>query len=283
MSTDWRFALLGEKLSYTKSPDIFAAIGESLNQDIRFEIQDLSKQRLPEALYRLRERQIDGLSVTIPHKESVCSFVDRCSPEAETIGAVNCVVSDQGKLTGHNTDWEGFMEPLMSLAGRLTGGRVLIFGSGGSARAAIFALRNCIPVKEFVVVSRGLNRCAAVEMAAGEVTVRVLTFDQLSQETGILDSCSLIVNATPLGGSNHPDGGMLQTVLAGSHAATYYDLNYNDNNLLIQKAGEVGDTVISGKRMLVAQALKSFTLWTGVEVPFEPIYQKVFGPTNRQA
>jgi len=282
MSRSWRFALLGESISYSKSPGVFGAIGEYLHLDFGFEIRDLPRLCVPDELCRMRDGEIDGLSITIPHKETVCKYVDRCSCDAEAIGAVNCVVREDWKLIGHNTDWEGFLEPLFPLKSKLIDARVLILGSGGTARAAMYGLRTHMRVREFVVIARSVSRNMAVKTAAGETFIRQLTFDQVLPWKGVIDDCALIVNATPLGGSNYPDGSALLAAFTYRPDAVYYDLNYNDNNLLIQKAIASGGTAVDGKRMLVAQALKSFTLWTGLTVPFEPIYRKVFGIIHRQ-
>ncbi len=281
MNSSRRFALLGENIHYTRSPEIYAAIGAQAKCDIRFEVFDVPKGDVEQVIERMRGGKVDGLSVTIPHKEAVLAYVDRCSRDAETIGAVNCVATEDGKLVGHNTDWAGFIEPLMPVKERLNDSRIMILGSGGAARAAIYGLRTFAEIREYIVVSRNPGKHTALKSVVGQIPLRELPFDQMSEWRAVIHDCALIVNATPLGGGNHPDGGMLTTALHVPTDAVYYDLNYNHDNRLVQRARDAGATVIDGRQMLVAQAIQSFGLWTGQSVPFEPIYESVFGNRRR--
>ncbi|PWB75944.1 hypothetical protein C3F09_01405 [candidate division GN15 bacterium] len=280
MKTSWRFGLLGENISYSKSPAIFAAIGEYLKQEIRFEPYDVPLLQVWAVVDRMKSGETDGLAATIPYKKLLSTYVDRCSSEAEAIGAVNCITTLGTELVGHNTDWKGFLQPLQSCRGKLDGAPVMIVGRGGAARAAIYALRNLGSMGEFTVVSRERGEPNTLRRAAGDVPIQELTFDEGQQVKAVTRDCALIVNATPLGGGNYPDGGNLTEILDFGPKAIYYDLNYNDNNGLIKKARQSGVTVIDGKRMLVGQALISFNLWTAISVPFEPIYERVFGSSG---
>ena len=276
MNPSWRFALLGENIHYTKSPAIFAAIGEHLNCSISFEVCDVAAARVPAILESMRGGQCDGLSVTIPHKESVVTHLDTLSDEADQIGAVNCIVKDSGRLIGHNTDCLGFMSPLKALQERLKDAIVMIFGNGGAARAAVYALGRNVASRKFVVVARSSAKMAAVEKGAGTVPVEFYRLGRPNEWLPAVRHAALIVNATPLGGANFPAGGELLAAVAERSNSIYYDLNYTDNNGLIQQAAASGFEVIDGKQMLVAQGIESMRLWSGVTVPFEPVFDKVF-------
>ena len=91
-----------------------------------------------------------------------------------------------------------------------------------------------------------------------------------------IDLYDLVVNCTPLGGWNAIDESPLPDWFDWSMTRTYYDLNYNQNNLLIIGASQAGVKAIDGSIMLVAQALKSLQLWTSLDIPFEPVYNEVF-------
>lgn len=276
MNPRWRFGLLGERIHYTKSPDIFRAIGEYLSLSISFEVCDVAGAQVSSVLESMRGGQVDGLFVTIPHKERVVAHLDAVTDEADQIGAVNCIVNDNGRLVGHNTDCLGFMYPLNALKERLKDATVMIFGSGGAARAAVYALARKITVREIVVVARSSARLAAIEKAAESIPVRSYRMDRPNEWLPAIPNAALIVNATPLGGANFSDGGDLRAAVSGRSDAIYYDLNYTDNNGLIQQAAASGFGVIDGKEMLVAQAIESMRLWSGVTVPFEPIFKRVF-------
>jgi len=282
MSPRWRFGLLGENIQYTKSPAIFEAIGNNLGESIQFDVHDVASARVPIILESMKRGELDGLSVTIPHKETVMPLVDRMSDDAQQIGAVNSIGRSGCILEGHNTDWAGFCVPLLAMKEKLKGKPVLIFGTGGAARACMYALRVHFEVGEFTIVSRSMSRRAIVERAIGRTQAVIFAMERKEEWLAAMRKSVLIVNATPLGGGNVPDGGELLSVMAGCRDGIYYDLNYNHNNELTDAASKVGAVVIDGKWMLVAQAVASMRLWTGVIVSFEAILKAVFPSAARR-
>ncbi len=93
------------------------------------------------ALDAMRALGIDGLSVTMPHKTDVAELVDERSPQADQLGAVNCVVRNGDRLVGHNTDGAGFLASLRADAAfDPFGRRCVVLGAGGAARAVVLAL-----------------------------------------------------------------------------------------------------------------------------------------------
>lgn len=276
MNPRWRFGLLGERIQYTKSPVIFEAIAKYLGESIQFDVYDVHAEQVASVLDFLKNGELDGLSVTVPHKETVMPLIDRLSDDAQEIGAVNSIGRAGQILKGHNTDWAGFCVPLLAAKEKLAGKQALIFGAGGAARACMFALRHEFAVSQFVVVSRSGAKRAAVERAAGNVPVSFISLEVHNDWLSALCKSAIVVNATPLGGGNAPDGSELLSVMPECRNRIYYDLNYNDNNELTSAAAKSGAAVIDGRSMLAAQAIASMRLWTGVEVPFEPILTAVF-------
>ena len=90
----------------------------------------------------------------MPHKSTVCSLLDEISDSAQTLNAVNCIVNDSGKLKGHNTDGDGFLDAVKHDAGLdVAGKKVLVVGSGGSARSIICSLGKA-GAAEIAVINR---------------------------------------------------------------------------------------------------------------------------------
>ena len=178
-----RFGLIGRPLGHSASAAYFT---EKFNRegisDCEYSLYELgSIGVLPGLLERLPE--LCGLNVTIPYKRDVMAFLDSVSPEAEAIGAVNCIRrTADGRLAGHNTDVIGLRAALNELLGAAQPGQALVLGTGGASQAVQYALaERDIP---FALVSR--------EAAKGNYT-----YDDLPCET--VEASRLIVNASPVG------------------------------------------------------------------------------------
>lgn len=211
---------------------------------------------------------VRGLSVTIPHKETVTARLHRADPSVSGAGACNTVVYEQGRWTGYNTDAAGFMEPL---TGRLSDGRIrraTVIGAGGAARAVVWALREA--GVDLLIVNRTLPRAQALaaEMSASPVA---LTAPDLAQR--ISDYADLIVQATSIGMQRHGKEArapvrdpIAQVPLTGREIV--YDIVYAPPETpLLARARAAGCTIVFGYEMLLGQAYQQFRLFTGVPYP----------------
>jgi shikimate dehydrogenase len=184
-----------------------------------------------------------------------------------------------GKLVGFNTDINGFLYPLLSLKEKTKLSNALVIGYGGAAKGVVYALANPLEFEKIVVAGHNQERLEKAQRRMSNI-VRVdqldtVTFDELvSFDTSNID---LIVNCTPLGGSLYQNDSPFPELFDWPKERIYYDLNYNRDNLIIATARQDGLDTIDGSAMLVAQALKSLEHWTGQAIPFEPVYQAVFG------
>ena len=197
---------------------------------------------------------IRGFNVTVPYKQSIISMLDHIDADAESIGAVNCVTVNHGKLTGHNTDAPAFLTSLDHTG--WTPSQALILGTGGAAQAVAHALRQRdIP---FRFVSRHPGEW---KVESGER--RVIGYDQLS--TLSLPPSTLIVNATPVG--MYPDIDKTPLDFNNSHfsflnSQFVYDLIYNPSpTLLMRQAAALGAKTKDGLEMLHLQAALSWNLF----------------------
>jgi shikimate dehydrogenase len=185
-----------------------------------------------------------GLNVTIPYKETVIAYLNELSPEAVSIGAVNCIRISSGKTTGYNTDYIGFLRSLKKFL-RPHQLKALILGTGGSSRAVLFAL-NQLGIDTILVSRVKKNNC--------------LTYAELNKE--IIQQRLLIVNTTPLGmfpSTNYcPD--LPYDALTANHLL--FDLIYNPcETLFMQKGKKYGATVVNGLEMLQIQADECWKRW----------------------
>lgn len=279
MSDFYKLGVIGQNISYSQSRDIFEAVFRLASVSGSFDVLSVDPDELVDRIGQLVSKGYQGLSVTIPFKSAVIPLLADVEPLAKRLNAVNCIVISDGKMTGHNTDRNGFAASLESANVTLEGRRALIFGHGGSASIAVYSLASDFGIRDFTVVGRSEKKLRDFrDKLAGIVPDLDILIESTEEfAVGFDDRYGLAVNCTPLGGWNDPDRSPLPKRFDWSAIDLYYDLNYNRDNRVIQSARSAGVTAIDGSSMLVAQALVSFHLWSGNTVEFEPVYRAVFG------
>ncbi len=273
----FRFGLIGNNVTYSKSADIFKAIFEQHNIDGSCEVFNIKPDQFEQRFQQITDKVVDGVSVTIPYKKDVISHLDEVAPIANAIKAVNSIQMKDGKRIGYNSDCFGFSYPLRKYSEKLKHGKALIFGAGGAAKAAVYALFADYEIKDFVIVARELQKIKQFkETIPSELKglhIQGCTFDDYTFD----DRFAICVNCTPLGGWNMSDVMPFPSKCDLQKIKIYYDLNYNADNKCMEFAESKSHHTIDGSTMLVAQAVRSFYLWTGIQTQFEPIYDQVFG------
>ena len=292
MSKTYKFGLLGHRIGYSKSSDIFKTIFEMLSISGEFISVDISHEKIDEGLQKCIKLNLDGFSVTIPHKGNVIPFLNNIEKDALKLGAVNSIKIENNKLSGFNTDIYGFCESLKEYKDILKDKKALIIGAGGAARAVIFALKNKFGIRDFILLGRDKLKLDQfiknLEPIIEGANLSSVTFDTELPVTPVAPIIPAVpitpavlvdfaVNCSPLGGFNYPNEPIFNDMISPEKLLLYYDLNYNDNNNVIKKLQSLDIPCIDGKYMLVAQAVKSLYLWTGLTVSEKELYNKIFG------
>lgn len=277
MSQQFRFGLIGRDISYSRSVDIFEAIFDHCKEPGRFELFSLEPLDLHAQLRQLVLNGYKAFSVTIPYKQSVISVLDELDNTAKRLQAVNSIAVTDGRLLGYNTDCYGFSLPLKQHAATLRSGHAIVLGCGGAAKAVMHTLCFDMKMKQVTIVGRSAKKLAQfkseVESFVSGMKVETLEWLELNRVNA--NKPDIVINCTPLGGPNHPDENSFDGI-GFPDSQIYYDLNYNDENKLIECASQAGRITIDGSAMLVGQAVRSFDIWTGLSVPVEVIYERVF-------
>ena len=153
-----RFAVVGDPIGHSKSPKMHGAALRALGLPHTYEAIRATPEELPRVLAQVREGVLDGLNVTVPHKERVMTLVDALDASARVAGAANTVVRGaDAKLVAHNTDAPALAAEIARLRGGApfpAGARGLVLGSGGAARGAIAALGVHLGLRDVVVRAR---------------------------------------------------------------------------------------------------------------------------------
>ena len=234
-----RFGLLGEKLGHSYSPELHAFFG-----DYDYELFEVAPGDLGDFL---RERDFQGLNVTIPYKTTVHDICEHLTEAAEAIGSVNTVVKQpDGTLLGDNTDAAGFEGMVWKSRVRVLGRKCLVLGSGGASLAVRYVL-NKLGAGQVVVISR-----------SGEDN-----YDNLDKHK----DASVIVNTTPVG--MYPKTGTAPVDLRDfPQCEGVLDIIYNPaRTALIQQAEALGIPCLGGLYMLVEQARCASQVFTGKPLP----------------
>lgn len=254
-------AVIGHPVAHSLSPAIHNAAFAACGIDWAYLAFDVAPGGGAAAVEAMRTLHLGGLSVTMPHKADVAQAVDRCTPAARRLGAVNCVAWEQGELVGHNTDGDGFLDSLMPALSRpLPELRCFVLGAGGAARSVIVALAAAGAAEVAVCnrTSRRAEAAAALAGSAGSVAA--------SSQVGGYD---VVVNATSLGMAGTNGAGLVPVDPSRLHdGQLVVDLVYNPlRTRLLAEAAARGAAVLDGVGMLVHQAAHQFTLWTGRDAP----------------
>lgn len=242
-----RCGLLGEHLGHSFSPLIHGTLA-----DYTYELLERSPEEV-EAF--VKQGGYDAFNVTIPYKKTLIPFLDRLSPEAEKIGAVNTVVRrSDGTLDGYNTDYFGFDSMLSASNIEVYGKKALVLGSGGASNTVQAVLRDR-GVRELVVIGRSLEN----------------NYENLDRHA----DAEIIVNTTPVG--MYPNNGASPIDLSLFPACRgVLDVIYNPaKTALLLDAEARGIAACGGLWMLVAQAVRAFEYFTGEEAEDGSI-EKIF-------
>jgi shikimate dehydrogenase len=205
-----------------------------------------------------------GCNVTIPHKQSIIPFLDRLDPRASAIGAVNCVVPEDGAPAGYNTDIDGVAAALDSV--ELRGRKAALIGAGGAARAVVAYLASRA-VGRITLVVRNPERAETLRPLAPGVDMLVLGFDDAEMAIG---GAAAIINASPLGmaGGDPMPQSLLDAVRGHAAGATVFDLVTTPVETEFLMAGAAGGGhPVDGLAMLVGQAARAFELFFGAPAP----------------
>jgi shikimate dehydrogenase len=266
-------AIIGYPIGHSLSPAIYNATFPAMGIDARYEAWSTPPESVPEAILRLRDEQMLGMNVTVPHKEAVLDILDEVDETARAIGAVNCISKEGDRLRGHNTDMYGFVRSLREAGCDPRGLRVLVLGVGGSARAVTNGLLQA-GAASLVLAGRTASRVDALAEA-----LHTYWPDARVECAGWLDGrfleaagrADLIVNCTPIGmrhSEMEHESPLPSEMLRPD--VWIFDLVANPlRTPLFAQAQDAGARPIGGLEMLVYQAVESIRHWTGREPPVD--------------
>ncbi len=269
-------AILGDPVGHSRSPQMHNAAFAALGLDYCYVPFPVRPSALRLAVRGLAALGIAGANVTIPHKERVVSYLDELSTEARLIGAVNTIHQREGRLVGYNTDARGFLRAFQEDTGvSIRGGRFLVLGAGGAARAVIVGLA-LGGARAVTIANRSVSKARHL---AGRFR-RMFSSLDWSVATSIRAlppsrDFRGVIQATPMGMNMNDPSPVPAEWLNRSLAV--YDLVYPGPTSLLRIAEQVGARHAAGLGMLVHQGALAFTIWTGRRAPIDVMRRALLG------
>jgi shikimate dehydrogenase len=278
-----KFGVIGYPLTHSLSPQIHNYAFQNLHIDATYEKIEIFPADFDKSILRLKQSDLSGFNVTIPFKNQVIDLLDEVDHDATVVGAVNTVVAQGDRWLGYNTDIAGFIFPLRNTGRHFR--KCLVLGTGGAARAVIYALGNYYVPGEIMIAGRDIKKagdlCTHFRSYMNGTTLNHCAIDNVYER---LQDFDLIVNVTPLGTFPAIESSVLPDLVNLKEGVVVYDLVYNPiKTKLLQDAEKAGKDVVllNGMEMLLRQAAYSFKIWTGEEMPIDRVRNTIISEFTR--
>ena len=269
-------AVIGNPIAHSLSPAIHNAAFVELDLDFVYvacRVEDVKN-----ALAGMRAfNNFRGMSVTIPHKIEIMKYVDEIAEVDRSIGSINTVINEQGKLLGFGTDGPGALKAIVDAGVDIDGEKILMLGSGGAARAISFTLARNAKLGELSIldVNEIMLQQLTADLRAGTdafIKSELLTKNSLA---GAMENADIIIHCTPVGMHPNEDASLIPAEFFRPEQVIF-DVVYTPlETKMLAQAGERGLKIISGVDMFINQAVLQFERFTGVDAPVEVMRQVV--------
>lgn len=271
--------IIGHPIGHTLSPALHYVAAADNGIALTYSAYDVVPSNLRQALDGVRALSIDGLNVTVPHKVAVMEFLDKLTPEAKKIGAVNTIMRKGRKLIGHNTDSVGFVTSIKeNTRFEINEKRVFVYGAGGAARAVIFGLIAEGATEIFIcnrTESKAVSLSIDIFMEEPSANLKPIGFNE-NNLVELVESADIIVNTTSIGmggGDETPPG------LTKIHKEQLVvDIVYRPLlTPFLRQAHMAGAKTLDGLWMLIHQGAEAFRLWTDKPFPVDKARKAMLG------
>ena len=274
-----RYAVVGNPIAHSKSPDIHAAFARETGQDLSYERLLAPLDGFVETVAQFQRAGGRGLNVTVPFKLEAFALAQEHSPRALRAGACNTLAWRGTHWFGDNTDGAGLVRDLdVNLGIALGGHDVLVLGAGGAARGILAPLLGVNP-RSLTISNRTADK--ALELARAFAALGPIR--ALSPAAVAGTHFDVVLNATSsslatAGAELPPWPG---TIFVG--VALAYDLMYGNEPTAFERWAHANGAarVADGFGMLLEQAAESFLIWRGVRPETAPVYALLRGDRTR--
>jgi len=280
--------VIGSPITHVSSPQLHNRAFAMLGLDYVYVALDVSLENLEAAVRGIRAMNIRGCNVAKPNRWEIAQYLDAITPAAKMVGAVNMVINDDGKLTGHMTDGMGYVYGLQEEGVAIKGKKMTILGAGGAGTAiqiqcaldgirelSIFDLQSGMYPHAQETAEKIRRMCpeCLVQVYPLEDTVKL--YEEIA-DSDILTDATVVGFGDMVGQTNIADPKVLRKDLVVTTSI------YNPKKTkLLQDAETNGCKVINGLNMLVGQAAVAFEMWVGQKMPVKRIIQELYTDSGK--
>ena len=249
-----KYLVIGNPITHSLSPKLHNYWIKQNNIDAIYDKKKLNENELYNLILNVKERNISGINVTVPFKNSVIPLLDELSEESNKTQSVNTIYLKDKRIIGHNTDIEGFENAIKKINFDFKNKKIFILGAGGVVPSIIYASMK-MDSSEIFVSNRTSEKAEKVKNIFNNIKL---------VSWGDVPDFDVIINATSLG-LNQEDKINLDLTQIGKNKL-FYDVIYNPTETnFLKKAKKLGNKCENGKLMFIYQAFSSFKLWHGIE------------------
>ena len=270
--------LIGTPVEHSKSPAMYNHCFQKFGLDWAYLAFDIPQEKAGDAVQAIRTLGMRGANVTMPCKNAVIPYLDKLTPAAEAIQAVNTIVNENGTLVGHNTDGCGYTQNLRRSGVEVKGKKIVLLGGGGAASAIAIqaALEGAAEIAVFNLkdafwprVEKGLQAIAKAAPGCA-ITLNDLQ-DREALHRAIL-RCDILSNATRVGMAPYEDQSNITDLSWFRPDLIVTDVVYAPpQTRMLREAQAAGCLTRDGLGMLLCQGAEAFRLYSGMEMPVEEI------------
>lgn len=240
-------ALIGSPVGHSGSPAMYNYSFQKLGLDYAYLAFDIQIEEVKDFIDSMRLLKMKGGNVTMPCKTEAAKYMDELSPAAKIIGAINTIVNDNGKLIGHITDGEGFVNNLRDHGVEIKGKKITVAGGGGAATAIQVqcALDGAREITIFNIkdkfFEKTLETAKKIREAVPECIVNVYDIADTKKMIEEIQSSDIFANATIIGMKPMDDQSVVKDLAAFHKDLVVADAVYNpEETKLLREAKEAG-------------------------------------------
>lgn len=275
--------LIGTPVEHSKSPAMYNHCFEKFGLDWAYLAFDIQQEDTGAAVQAIRTLNLRGANVTMPCKNAVIPYLDKLTPAAEAIQAVNTIVNEDGVLVGYNTDGCGYTQNLRRSGVEVAGKKIVLLGGGGAASAIAIqaALEGAAEIAVFNLkdafwprVEQGLK---AIAKAAPGCAISLNDLEDREALHQAILRCDILSNATRVGMAPYEDQSNITDLSWFRPDLIVTDVVYAPpETKMLREAKAAGCKTCDGLGMLLCQGAEAFRLYSGLEMPVEEIRELLY-------
>ena len=249
-----KYLVIGNPIQHSLSPLIHNYWIRKNNINAIYDKEKLEKNDLEDLVFKIKKGKIDGVNVTVPFKKDIIPHLEDLTPEARHTQSVNTIFSNNSKVTGHNTDINGFSLAIQDINFDVSKKHILIVGAGGVVPSIIYSLIK-MKANKISLINRTKEKAENLKKLFKDLNL--INWDEIQ-------NFDMIINATSVGLNVNDELKLNLSKIENNKL--FYDVIYNPKETnFLKRAKNLGNKTENGKKMFIHQAALAFKIWHGVQ------------------